>query len=523
VPRYRYRLAHLFCWFVLTLGAPASLWAQEDAVVPPDNENLEDLDPAKFDKRSPLSTARGFMRAAELGDYEAAAEFLDLRYLPKELSADDGPRLAEQLYVVLSREIQIDFGALSRDPLGQPDDGLPSFRDSLGEIDLPSGERQIYLQHVPGTADEMIWKISNATVALVPELYDIYGYSPLVESVRSIVPDSSFLGVEIFKWIISIGSGLVAALASFMIARPLGKVLTHRSKANTERVVSYLQKPIPTAFFIIVSGTVVRELGLGVTASTFADSGTPLTIIITWLLFATVNLLRDLYGNYLESRGRESAFMLLRPIASTAKGLIGVVALTIWLDKVGIDVTALVAGLGVGGIAVALVLQKPLEDILGALTLYTQQPVSLGQFCTCGDITGTIDEINLRSTRIRKINNSVVIIPNSNFATASIENISLRQRILHSQTVRLKLTSTAAQVSEVLAQLSDVLKTDADVVQDEWRVRFFELGEFSMNIEVFAHISTTDWGSFLEISERINLASVEVLANVGVEFGYPRN
>ena len=116
-----------------------------------------------------------------------------------------------------------------------------------------------------------------------------------------------------------------------------------------------------------------------------------------------------------------------------------------------------------------------------------------------------------------------MIIPNSNFATASIENLSLRRRILHSQTVRLKLTSTAAKVSEVLTQLSEVLKTDPDVVQGECRVRSFELGEFSMNIEVFAHISTTDWGSFLEISERINLATKEVLAKVGVEIAYPRN
>ena len=84
--------------------------------------------------------------------------------------------------------------------------------------------------------------------------------------------------------------------------------------------------------------------------------------------------------------------MLLGPVSSTIKVFVALIALTFWLNKVGVEVTALIAGLGVGGIAVALVLQRPLEDILGAFTLYTQQPVMIGQFCTSGDVTGTIDE-----------------------------------------------------------------------------------------------------------------------------------
>jgi MscS family membrane protein len=184
--------------------------------------------------------------------------------------------------------------------------------------------------------------------------------------------------------------------------------------------------------------------------------------------------------------------------------------------------TALVAGLGIGGVAIALVLQKPLEDVLGAITLFTQQPVSIGQFCTSGDTTGTIEEISMRATRVRKLNNSVVVIPNSVFATAGIENMSARRRVLHHQFVRLSLDTTESQIKSVLGKLREAVASNSKVVTGEWRVRFVELGEFSINVEVFVQVDTTDWEEFLAIAEDINLDTIGILEAVGVRIAIPR-
>jgi MscS family membrane protein len=514
----------LLCLALLGTGAPGVAVAQE--IVAPDSASEAPAkapadSPDRIDLHSPLSTTQGFMRAAEVGDYETASEHLDSRYLPKNLAGVDTALLAEQLYVVISRELRIDFGALSDKPGGLESDGLPSFRDVLGQIDSDRGKRPIYLQRVPGPSETRVWKISNVTVARIPELHAEFGYSPMLEAIRGASPDVSFLGAELFKWIIAILAGLGGALAWLAIARPLRKILTRRDVANTLLVKRYLTRPVPAAIFMLVGSSVLRDLGLGVTANRIIGSGTLVTLVIVWLLFASLNLFRDVYARLLRARGRDSGVMLLRPITSTTKVVVGALAIVIWLDNVGIDVTALIAGLGVGGLAVALVLQKPLEDILGALTLYTQQPVRVGQFCTCGDVTGTVEEINLRTTRIRTISNTIVVIPNATFATASIENFTERPRILHRQTVRLALDTSESTLRSALEGLREVLMATEEVRDELSRVRLVGFGEFSINIEIFAHVDTTDWVKFLAIAEEINLGTVNVLEGIGAKFAKP--
>jgi MscS family membrane protein len=502
-----------------SLGTPCAALAQLDDVANP--VETEQQDHVRFDQRTPLATVQGFMRAAELGDYELASTYLDLRYLPDELTDYDGTRLAERLYIVVARKLRVDFDSLSNDPEGLADDDLPSYRDELGEIATPRGTMTLYLQRIPGANNNRIWRISNATVAQIPELYERFGYSPLVEKVRQAIPAGSFLGAELFKWVFAIIAAAAAALGWLALAWPASRLITPHRLARQSRVRHYLTRPIPWAIFILVGSWTIQDLGLGLTASRIAQGGTLVTLVAVWLLFATMDLLRDLYATYLETRGRESGLMLVRPVTSTIKVVVALLAITIWLDNIGVNVTALVAGLGVGGLAVALVLQRPLEDIMGAVTLYTQQPVSIGQFCTAGNVSGTIEEISLRSTRIRKLDNNVVIIPNAIFATASIENVSERRRILHRQMIRLAQDTTQTEIRQLISNLREAIGNHARVIADAWRVNFIEFGEYSKNIEVFAHINTTDWQEFLTIAEDINLVTLGVLEETGVLLAVP--
>ena len=519
MPWHKIAAAHLIFLMALASGQLGIAWAEEDSEA--ESFLSEDELIEQIDQRTPLSSAIGFMQFAEKGDYERAAEYLDLRYLPDEIKSVDGAVLAEQLYVVIARKIAIDFGALSDAPAGRDDDALPSYRDALAKIETSRGLLTIFLQHVPGPGDTSIWKVSNATVAKIPALYEEFGYSRIVEAVLQVSPDGSFLGAEYFKWIIALLAGFAGAVAWIVVAGPLSRFVTRRNVENRARVRHFLTRPIPAAIFIMLGSVVLRDLGLGVTANRVAEGGTMVTIVIVWLLFSSINLSRDLYARFLKSRQRESALMLLQPITSTTKVLLVILALVIWLDNIGVNVTALVAGLGVGGLAVALVLQKPLEDIMGAITLYTQQPVTVGQFCTCGDVTGTVEEINLRTTRIRTIGNTVVVIPNARFATASIENVTARRRILHNQTVRLALGTSEKLLRSVLQNLRDMLLTINKVSEDATRVKLIGFGEFSIDVQVFAHVGTTDWEEFLAIAEDINLGTIAVLEKAGAKIAEP--
>ena len=501
------------------LGLPCAALAQlnDDTLLAGTDQQA----PALLNQRTPLASVQGFMRAAELGDYQHASAYLDLRYLPEGLTESDGALLAEQLYIVVARKLRVDFNALSSDAEGLADDNLPGDRDELGKIPTPRGTITLYLQRIPGTNENRVWRISSATVAQIPELYDEFGYGPFVEKVRQIIPEGSLLGAELFKWVFATIAGACAALAWLVFAWPTSRVLTRHRIASRARIKQYLTRPIPCVIFVLVAYWTLRDLGLGMTATRVAQGGTLVTLVIVWLIFATVNLLSDLYSTYLEARGRESGLMLMRPVTTTIKVVVAMLAVTIWLDNIGVNVTALVAGLGVGGLAVALVLQKPLEDIIGAITLYTQQPVTVGQFCMAGNVSGTIEEISLRSTRIRKLDNNVVIIPNSIFATASIENVSARRRILHRQVLRLAQDTTQSQIRQLLDELRESVSRHDKVVEDASRVRFVTFGEYSKNIEVFAHIDTTDWLEFLAIAEEINLATQGVLEAAGARLAVP--
>ena len=188
--------------------------------------------------------------------------------------------------------------------------------------------------------------------------------------------------------------------------------------------------------------------------------------------------------------------VLLGPISNAAKVLIVVFALLLWLNNLGFSITALLAGLGVGGIAIALALQKPLEDLLGAVSLYSQQHVKVGDFCKIGNILGTIEEIGLRTTRVRTLDNTVVSIPNSKIAGDILDNYSARQRIWYHPKLTLRYGSTAEQLKQVLSATRDLLAAHEKVIDEPLRVRATGFGDEGIELDVFAYVGTSVTRSF---------------------------
>lgn len=474
------------------------------------------------DKISPLKTTQSFLRYAELGNYPAAAEYLDLRNLPESVRELGDAELARQLYVVITRKARIDFGSLSDDAKGIPESGVPDYRDVLTRIEYNKDIVTIFLQRVPDGEGASIWKISNASIVHVPELYKKYGYGPTVEFVRELLPAKSFLGAEIFKWVIAITVALLAVAIWYFVSWPLVKYFMHTREGDRVRIDAYLHKPVAAVIFFTTAYWVIHHLGTAASSQGHARVNTVIILVVVWLIYATADLARDIYADHLKKRGRDSALMLIRPVLATFKLIVGVLAFVTWLDNVGINITALLTGLGVGGLAVALVLQKPLEDILGALSLYTQQPVTVGQFCTSGDTKGTIEEIGIRTTKIRTIQQTLVAIPNAVMARASIENISERPQILHRQIIRVAVHTPHGKLRSLLIKLREVLSKNPHVNQSNHRVRLVGFAEFAIEIEVFAFVLTTDWPQFLEFAESINLAMIHVLEDEKVELALPR-
>ena len=474
-----------------------------------------------FDRGTPHRSVEGFLAAAGKGDYETAAEYLDLRNRRGEARALTGAQLARRFNVIVQRGVWAHINDLVDDPAGRSKDNLHDDLDSIGVIVQEGKEIRLNVQKVVRNDGVSVWKISKATVSLIPELYKSYGYPEIVEKLRRNLPKVTFLGYELFKWVMVLAVGVLAYGAVLLIAVALRRLLGDPDVFAHRQFFRFLTVPFGIWVVIMSIDAVSTSLGRGGVAEAWARVS-PVAILVTvWFLFASMNLMRDVYATHLHNRGRPGTLILLHPAANAMKGLIVIGALLIYLDKFGINITAVLAGLGVGGIAIALALQKPMEDVLSAVTLYTQQPVRVGDFCRVGDCTGTIEVIGLRTTRIRTLAHTLVAIPNHRLVNEPIDNISARGNIWYHPILRLRYDTTPEQLRQVLEDIRELLSSHERVLQDNHRVRFNEFAKHAMQIEVFAYLTTTDWAEFLELAEELNIRIVEIVSEAGASLFMP--
>ena len=179
--------------------AAAPVWSTASPLLPP--AAAAPADRADLDETVPRGAMREFLSLARRGDYEGAARHLDLSAVPAEELAERGPRLARELHIVLDRTLWVDLDALSDQPEGLEDDGLPPGRDRLGTIRARGGAVDLLLARVPAAGGGMVWRVSASTVERIPELYAQHGYPPFVERLPREFVDWGFLGTDLWQWI----------------------------------------------------------------------------------------------------------------------------------------------------------------------------------------------------------------------------------------------------------------------------------------------------------------------------------
>jgi len=219
--------------------------------------------------------------------------------------------------------------------------------------------------------------------------------------------------------------------------------------------------------------------------------------------------------------GNAQISFILKPLIKLGKFLILFVALLMWMDNLGFNVTTLLAGLGVGGIAVGLAAKRSIENFIGAIIIYTAQPLKVGDFCRIDGTLGVVEEIGLRATTLRTLERTLVTIPNATLTNVDIENLSHRDKILYRHKIQLAIESTPEQLRGILRRVKELLLSRPDVDPDPARIRFLEYGEHSLNFEVYAYIKTRDFDEFLAISEQLNLQILDIITEEGTRLAIP--
>ncbi len=226
------------------------------------------------------------------------------------------------------------------------------------------------------------------------------------------------------------------------------------------------------------------------------------------------------YLRRLFAGGGETA-SLVRLVRRAADVLVITACVLATLRYFGFDPTAALAGLGIGGIAVALAAQKTLENVIAGLSLIFDKAVRVGDVLKFGETVGTVDYIGLRSTRIRTLDRTILTVPNGQIASVGIEILSVRDKFWFHHFIGLQYGTTADQMRSVIDGIQRLLASHSRVDRDSVRVRFFRLGTSSLDIEITAYVFTGDFGSFLDVQQELLLRIMEAVDASGTSVAFP--
>jgi len=480
-----------------------------------------------LDQRTPRSTVAGFLDATSSRDYAWAADYLDLSRIRRARRADLGPARARELRIVIDQAVRIDLEDLSDQPAGSPQEGLPADRAMIGTVTTRAGTIPLLLQRMPGAEGDRMWKIAASTVTQIPRLYRELGYGPLADYLPPAFFEIRFLGLALWQWLALL---LLVALASaigwigtVVVLRILRPLTRRAAPVLGEQLLTTVIGPLRLTFGVAVFFLGSGLLNLSIPAhQLFREIEKALIIVVlAWVVVRMMDVLADLATERLRNAGRSTAIAVVPLGRKATKVVIVVLAVLAALQNIGLNVTGILAGLGIGGLAVALAAQKTVENLFGGVSLILDQPVRVGDFCRFGDRVGIVEEVGLRSTRIRTLDRTVVSIPNGHFASLDLENFTLRDRIWLHTTIGLRYETTPDQLRHLLVQVRRMLYAHPRVDPRPARIRFVNFGAYSLDLEIFAYVLTSDYDEFLAIQEDIYLRIMDIVAESGTGFAFP--
>jgi MscS family membrane protein len=467
-------------------------------------------------RNSPQSTILQFLEACHSRDYAKAAYYLDLRRLPPADRAKNGPDLARQLEDLLD-DTPFDIATLSRAPEGDQSDGLASSFEQLDTFHVNGQTLDMQLERVDLRPGIPVWLVSAPSVAMIPAAHQLVAETPFEKKLPQSLVTFEVLDTPVWRWIALILMGAVLWVVCGFVSRALVAVV--RPLVKTPEFAEPLRLCLAVAGFRIAMALappatlsrlfVERALGL------------LFSVGIAWTLAVVVDMAADRWSSRLDPRVQAVSYSVLPLGRQILKLSLYLIALLSVLSAWGYNTSTILAGLGVGGLAVALAAQKTIENLFGGVSVIGDRPVLVGDVCRFGDRTGTVMRIGLRSTRLRTDERTIISVPNAQFSAMSLENISGRDKILFHPTLNLRRDTTTEQLSKVLSSIREILAGKANVEVGEIPVRFVRVGPYSLDVEVAAYVKTSDYDEFLATQQNLLLAMLQAVERAGAALAVP--
>jgi MscS family membrane protein len=509
----------------MALLAPASLNAQIPGLAPtPAPATATDPAGDAYKRETPYGAFLGFMRAASRENWPAAAEYLQW---PKG-SKTSREEMAKELKAVLDEGFTGNLEKLSRTPLSGAEDGLGPGYEHAGVVVGPGEDSfDVLLVRTRPAEGPPIWLVSSQTLRDVPPAFadlSVPEMDQIMPSLLRVQLGGRYRLWQILAIVLLVPAvWLVAKVLVYGAARLAGRAAKSRvAFAEFRHGLAPFRAPLALLLAIPLHALFVGRLGLPLLGRYAYHRGVRLALVfaVGWLLVRLIDFLTSRATTRLIASGQAAASSLTigRRILQVAV-IAGTVLVA--LGVLGVDLTTTLAGLGIGGLALAFAAQKSLENLFGGLVVLTDKTLRVGDVVSIGTVQGEVEDVTLYATRIRTIERTVVSIPNGVLMASQIENVSRRDKFLFRHTLGLTFDTTSAQMQAVLTGCRERLEADPRVEHATARVRFLRLNAFTLDVEVFAYVFVANWAAFTVAQEEILVDIMSIVERAGSGFAFP--
>lgn len=532
-------LARLRPWrfFALALGALCVLWvaptlaqqlpklglakAAPSAEPAPSAKPVEEPPESAPAPGSPRAAVQEYLDLSRKGLFQEASALLDVP-----ASRDrDRAQLAKRLRAVLNRHVSIDIDKLSEREDGALGDGLPPRFEQIGSV--PAEHKANDPVRLTRRNDGKGWVFSASTVAHIDDWYEALPDRWLLERLPAALLRVGPRDLMWWQWLgltlFVLGSVLLGILTGHVVRRLLARAARHTEATWDDRLIARSRGPVALALSLAYLRLALPWLLLYEPAEQFVHQGLRGLFLanLLWAFWRMMDVIAELAWDSTWSFSHPSSRALIPLARRVGKAVVAVVAVLLVLSALDYPVSSLIAGLGIGGLALALASQKTVENLFGAFSLGIDQPFREGDLVRVDDVIGNVERLGLRSTRIRTPDRTVVSIPNGKLADMRLETLAERDRMRLFCNLGLVYGTSAEQVRKVLADLEEVLVRHPKIWPQDISVRFTQFAASSLNIEVVCWFSTSNFLEFTGWRQEVLLAFMKVVEDAGSGFAFP--
>lgn len=372
-----------------------------------------------------------------------------------------------------------------------------------------------------------LWYISQTTLEQVPKVYDSLTFPEVEKKIPDYLVEHRFLYMPLWQWI--------AILLFLPIALVAGRLLTVGGELLLV-LWRKLHKPLPVArtpllgagpwtlvWAVLIHYALVGYIGTSLLYRLYYRRviWTLLTIGFYWVLTRITRAFAARIGRILTSRGMYAERSIVSLIRRFIEVSIFLFISLILLHSLGFNVSTALAGLGIGTLALGLGAQKTFENMFGGVSVLFDKVIQIGDTCKVNNQTGVVEDIGLRSTRLRTQDRTLLSIPNGIMASSTLENFRFRDKFLCQQILRLRYDLAPEHVRYVLGEIRGLLNANAKVEDASARVSFLRFAEYALDIELYCYILDRDYNAYLATQEALLLEIMETLEKTGAVVALP--